>query len=95
MPVDKFQEHAFSKERHNDLNVQNDVITQKTMDLVTNNRPQFNEGNNILQGTINGIPKSITVNVNNGIVRSVNLYPGYTNRISVNPTINFGELLWK
>lgn len=93
--VDKFQEHAFSNDRHSDLNLPNDVITQKTMDFVTNNKPQFNQGQNILQGTINGIPKSFTVNVNNGIIRSVNLYSGYTNRISVNPIINYGELKWK
>lgn len=48
-----------------------------------------------MQGTINGIQKTIMVNTNNnGLIRSINFYPGYSNRIPQNPIINYGNLHW-
>lgn len=44
--------------------------------------------------TINGIQKSLIINVHNGQIRSLNLFPGYSNRPTANPIIIFGELKW-
>ena len=92
--VSKFQEHAFSKNRHEDLGLTESEIINNLEDFVVRNRLNIKEGSNTFQGNINGIQKSIIINVNEGQIRSLNMYPGYSNRPTRNPVINFGKLKW-
>lgn len=51
-------------------------------------------GTNIFHRKINGIEKSIIVNLHNGHIRSLNMYPGYSQRHTLNPIIKFDNLRW-
>lgn len=66
----------------------------KGYNVISKNLSKLNEGQNTLTSVINGIPKSFTANVENGVVRSINMYPGISNRITTNPIINLGNLTW-
>ncbi|MCB6902082.1 hypothetical protein LK429_12230 [Hoylesella buccalis] len=92
--IQKFNEHAFSNNRHEDIGISKSDITSHVEDFVIKNKFNLREGSNTFQGTINGIQKSLIINVHNGQIRSLNLFPGYSNRPTANPIIKFGELKW-
>ena len=87
--------HLNSKGRHADLKMSPAEMMKNVEKFVIENRTYLREGNNTFQGTINGIPKSIIVNVENGRIRSLNLYPNYSARKTDNPIIYFGNIKWK
>lgn len=93
--IQKFNEHAFSNNRHEDIGISKSDITSHVEDFVIKNKFNLREGSNTFQGTINGIQKSlIIINVHNGQIRSLNLFPVYSNRPTANPIIKFGGLKW-
>ena len=73
--ISKFQEHAFSNNRHDDLGLTESEIINNLEDFVVRNRLNIKDGSNTFQGNINGIQKSIIINVNEGQIRSLNMYP--------------------
>lgn len=92
----QFDNHANSGNRHSDLNLTPDELLLKTNELVMNNRFKLGSGSNTMQGTINGIEKTIIVNVDpqTGQIRSLNLYPDHSNRNTQYPVIKFGNIKW-
>ena len=90
-----FMNHVNSSERHTDLNMSPSEMMKNVERFVIENRTFLREGSNTFQGTINGLPKSIIVNVKNGQIRSLNLYPNYSARKTHNPIIYFGNIKWK
>lgn len=63
--------------------------------FVIQNQDALRQGNNTFAGEINGVQKSIKVYIENTTVKSINLYPGVSNRVTINPTIDFGKVHWK
>jgi len=90
----KFVEHAFAKGRHNDLGLSVEKITDNTAKLVANKFSLMKNGDNTLHVVINGIQKTIMVNVNNGTVRSMNMFSGISNRATQGTVINVGKVKW-
>ena len=91
-----FMNHVNSSERHTDLNMSPSEMMKNVERFVIENRTFLREGSsNTFQGTINGLPKSIIVDVNNGRIRSLNLYPNYSARKTHNLIIYFGNIKWK
>ena len=90
-----FMNHVNSSGRHADLNMSPSEMMKNVERFVIENRTFLREGSNTFQGTINGLPKSIIVNVKNGQIRSLNLYPNYSARKTHNPIIYFGNIKWK
>ena len=90
-----FMNHVNSSGRHSDLNMSPAEMMKNVERFVIENRTFLREGSNTFQGTINGLPKSIIVNVKNGQIRSLNLYPNYSARKTHNPIIYFGNIKWK
>lgn len=89
-----FLRHAFSNNRHTDLGMSNQEITNKAMSLIEKNRTLLKEGDNTLIGKVNGIEKSFKAYMKNEKVISINMYPGISNR-SIGTVINYGEITWK
>lgn len=92
--LDKFNKHAFSENRHVDLHLPNEEITLNVKDFVLQNQSQLRQGDNTFLMNINGIDKSIKVYLENTTIKSINLYPGISNRISTNPPIKMGNFHW-
>ena len=90
-----FMNHVNSSGRHADLNMSPSEMMKNVERFVIENRTFLREGSNTFQGTINGLPKSIIVNIENGQIRSLNLYPNYSARKTHNPIIYFGNIKWK
>ncbi|WP_319802353.1 RHS repeat-associated core domain-containing protein [Flavobacterium sp. N502540] len=90
----KFINHAFAKGRHNDLEMSVEKIVQKTSETVTKNFSKLKNGDNTLHVIINNVPKTIMVNVNNGAVRSINMYSGVSNRVTQGVVVNLGKVKW-
>ena len=90
-----FMNHVNSSERHTDLNMSPSEMMKNVERFVIENRTFLREGSNTIQGTINGLPKSIIVFVKNGQINSLNLYPNYSARKTHNPIIYFGNIKWK
>lgn len=90
-----FMNHVNSSGRHADLNMSPSEMMKNVERFVIENRTFLREGSNTFQGTINGLPKSIIVDVNNGRIRSLNLYPNYSARKTHNLIIYFGNIKWK
>ncbi|MEQ2955425.1 RHS repeat-associated core domain-containing protein [Phocaeicola massiliensis] len=100
--IEKFQRHFNAKNRHADLNLSVDKMTENVKNVIMENQQFLQQGDNTLVGKINGIDKSIKVNIENTTIRSINLYPGVSNRgltggkqVLQNPRINFGSKKWK
>ena len=89
-----FKEHAFANDRHNDLNLNKEQIVEKSNELIMNNRYKYTEGDNTMTGKINGIEKSYKVYIQNGTIKSINMYPGVSNRITTGNVIRYGNLNW-
>lgn len=87
-------QHSIDSLLSADLGLTESEIINNLEDFVVRNRLNIKEGSNTFQGNINGIQKSIIINVNEGQIRSLNMYPGYSNRPTRNPVINFGKLKW-
>ena len=94
-PCTSIMNHVNSSGRHSDLNMSPAEMMKNVERFVIENRTFLREGSNTFQGTINGLPKSIIVNVKNGQIRSLNLYPNYSARKTHNPIIYFGNIKWK
>jgi len=62
--------------------------------FVIDNQQVLQQGDNTFIGQINGFDKSIKVYLYGTTVRSMNMYPGVSNRISVRPPIKYGNLKW-
>ena len=90
-----FMNHVNSSGRHTDLSMSPSEMMKNVERFVIENRTFLREGSNTFQGTINGLPKSIIVNIENGQIRSLNLYPNYSARKTHNPIIYFGNIKWK
>jgi hypothetical protein len=69
-------------------------ITNKTAETVTKNFSQLKAGDNTIHIIINNVPKTIMVNVNNGSVRSINMFSGASNRVTQGTIINLGKVKW-
>ncbi|MBP1617274.1 MAG: wapA 1 [Bacteroidetes bacterium] len=91
---DKYGEHALAKNRHGDLSLSNDQIIEKTNKLIMENRTKYIEGDNTMIGKVNGIEKSFKVYVKNGEIRSINMYPGLSNRQTSGGIIKYGNIKW-
>ena len=92
--LEKFTEHAFSNSRHADLGLTTGTMASKAYELVTQNLSKMTSGNNTMNVIINGIQKTIITNVENGAVRSMNMYPGISQRITDGTIINLGNVKW-
>jgi len=92
--LEKLTEHAFAKGRHADLGLPTETMASNIMALVTKNLSKLSSGNNTMHVTINGIQKTIMTNVANGTVRSVNMYPGVSNRVTQGTVRNLGNVKW-
>lgn len=99
--IEKFQRHFNAHNRHNDLNLSVDKMTENVKKVVMENQQLLRQGDNTLVGQINGVDKSIKVYLDNTTIRSLNLYPGISNRgltggkqVLKNPIINFGSKKW-
>ncbi len=90
---EKFVEHGFAKNRHIDLGLSKEAMSQKGYDFVNQNLSMLKEGDNTIRLTINGIDKTIMANVKDGFVRSINMYSGPSGRIS-KYIIDFGNINW-
>ncbi len=51
-------------------------------------------GDNTLIGKINGVEKSFKAFVKEGMILSVNMYPGVSKRVTKGTIINFGNIKW-
>lgn len=91
---ENFAKHAFAGGRHADLGLSVETMTSKGMNLVENNMSLLKTGDNTLIGNINGIQKSLKAYVIDGKIRSVNMYPGVSNRVTKGTIINFGNVTW-
>ncbi|NDV80281.1 hypothetical protein [Dysgonomonas sp. 511] len=90
-----FLEHFNSNNRHLDLNLTDDVILSNVEKVVYNNINNLQPGSNTMQGTINNIQKTIMVYTDrNGVIKSMNFYPGYSSRVPQNSIIMYGNLRW-
>jgi hypothetical protein len=89
-----FTKHAFAGGRHADLGLSVQTMASKGLNLVEQNMFLLKAGDNTLIGSINGIQKSLKAFVKDGIIMSVNMYPGASNRITQGTTINFGNIKW-
>lgn len=92
--LSKFVKHAFAKGRHTDLGISVEKITANTAELVSKNFSLMKSGDNTLHVTINGIQKTVMVNVSNNTVRSMNMYSGISNRATQGTVLNLGKVKW-
>lgn len=92
--ISKYMIHAFAKGRHADLELPMQTMVTKSVALIQKNFSRLAPGDNTLHVTINGIQKTIMVNVKEGSVRSMNMYAGISNRATDGPIINLGNVKW-
>ena len=92
--LEKFTQHAFARGRHADLGLSTETMASNAYNLVEQNLSQLATGNNTIRVTINGIEKTIMANVQGGAVRSINMYPGISTRITQGLTIDLGKIAW-
>lgn len=92
--LQKFSQHAFAGGRHSDLGMSVETMSSKAYNLVSKNLGKMANGNNTMHMKINGIQKTIMTNVQNGAVRSMNMYPGVSNRVTQGNIINLGNVRW-
>lgn len=92
--LEKFTKHAFEKGRHDDLGLSVEIMTKKAFNLVGKNFSKLASGDNTMHVVINGVQKTIMANVKNGVVRSINMYPGVTNRVTQGAVIDLGKVTW-
>lgn len=74
-----------------------EIISEKEIKIYPNPTEGVlkRQGDNTLIGKINGLDRSVKVYLDNNTVKSINLYPGISNRGNLkNPIINFGEVKW-
>jgi hypothetical protein len=69
-------------------------MSSKAYNLVSKNLGKMANGNNTMHLKINGIQKTIMTNVQNGSVRSMNMYSGVSNRITRGNIIKLGNVRW-
>ena len=75
----KFQEHAFSNGRLDNLGLDKEVVTKRTMQLIENYADKLHDGQNNISLKIQNKPMILRVHVLNGIVYSMNLMPNLSN----------------
>ena len=92
--MENFKEHFNLGGRHADLNLSTEKIVSNVKGFVIDNQQVLQQGDNTFIGQINGFDKSIKVYLYGTTVRSMNMYPGVSNRISVRPPIKYGNLKW-
>jgi hypothetical protein len=90
----KFTEHANANDRHSDLKLSNEQLLEKSNELIMNNRHKYVEGDNTMVGKVNGINKSFKIYIQDSAIKSVNMYPGISNRPTTGPVINYGNIKW-
>ena len=71
-----------------------DEFTNKSMELLMQNKAALVEGDNNWVGTINSKSVTFRVNVEDGVARNFNAYTGITNR-KVDMIFNYGNKIWK
>jgi hypothetical protein len=91
--LQKFAEHGFRGNRHSNLGLQIDEMAAKGYDLVKQNLSKLQNGDNTLSAVINGIEKTFRVNVENGTVRSINMFDGPSPRV-LGVKIDLGQISW-
>ena len=93
----KFQEHAFSNGRLDDLGLNRKEITERTIQLVEKHSNLLHDGQNNISLTIQNKPMILRVHIQDGTIYSINLMPnlsksGYIR--SSTPIINFPNQEW-
>jgi len=91
----RFLKHAFSSNRHADLGLSVEKIAINTYELLSRNLSKLSNGNNTMHVTINGVQKTMMANVENNVVRSMNLYSGTSKRLTKGQIIKLGEVTWE
>lgn len=92
---ENFEQHFNSHNRNADLNLSTEQIKKNITEVIYQHESYFRQGDITMQGTINDIPKTIKINILGTDIRSMNLYPGYSNRANLkNPIIKFGDIKW-
>jgi hypothetical protein len=91
---DKFKNHALSGGRHNDLELNDDQILERSNELIMKNRFNFSEGDNTMIGKVNGIDKSFKIYIRNGEIISTNMYPGVSTRVTNGNVIRYRNIKW-
>lgn len=72
-----------------------DELVSNTTDLIHQQSHLLRQSDNTLIGKINGLDRSVKVYLDNNTIKSINLYPGISNRGNLkNSIINFGEVKW-
>ena len=92
--VEKYSFHTFSGGRHNDLGLTEDYMKQKITDFVYERQNLLVNGDNTFKGNINGLNRSFKVFYENGRIRSINMYPNISNRITKGALYDFGKIKW-
>ena len=93
--LEKLIAHGLAKGRHADLGLPAKDAALRVIDLVSKNLSRLKTGDNTLYVVINGVQKTIKAFVEKGVVISINIYPGVSNRVTQGVIIELGKLIWK
>lgn len=91
----KFVDHGFSSGHNADIEVSIEMAAVKTYNTLLSNASKLKIGDNFLFNKINNTQKTITANISEeGVLRSINLYPGVSNTTRITNKINLGKVPW-
>ncbi len=77
----KRMDRHLTSERVNEIGIKKDVLMNKTLDLVNNNRAILVEGDNTILFKVNKIDITMRVHLSGEQVKNINLFTGSSNRV--------------
>gem|GEM_PF-3558583 len=92
--LQKLFEHGFRSERLSAIGVKAEDAAVKAYSLIKDNAAVLKEGDNTLNAVVNGIQVQFKAFMKDGVVQSMNAYPGISSRVTNGTLTNLGKIKW-